>query len=270
MGGGGGQSAFGTKAGDLFTKITIGLAAFWILLCIVALRVLSSSSSKFTGADDGTSAPATPAGTTAPSGEQGDRRETSRSRQSRAATSTTAAAASPSGNDAGHSDNARSPGDSEIQRSAQLRPESNFDYRLSRRRRTFLSARWPRRCPCVQRSRHLLLSMTGFGEARRQEDGLSIAVEVRTINSRYFKIAIRTGEGHAALEPQIEGLVRERIKRGTVQVNLRVDRPASPEAYRINTPALLAYWQQLNELPSQWNLPRPTALGNAAGACPAS
>jgi len=102
--------------------------------------------------------------------------------------------------------------------------------------------------------------MTGFGEARRQEDGLSIAVEVRTINSRYFKIAIRTGEGQAALEPQIEGLVRDRIKRGTVQVNLRVNRPAPAEAYRINTPALLAYWKQLNELPSQWNLPRPTAL----------
>jgi len=102
--------------------------------------------------------------------------------------------------------------------------------------------------------------MTGFGEARRQEGGLSVAVEVRTINSRYFKISIRTGEWHAALESQIEGLVRERIKRGTVQVNLRVDRPASPEAYRINTPALLAYWQQLNELPAQWNLPRPASL----------
>ena len=106
----------------------------------------------------------------------------------------------------------------------------------------------------------MLLSMTGFGEARRQEDGLSVAVEVRTINSRYFKIAIRTGEGHAALEPQIEGLVRERVKRGTVQVNLRVDRPASPDAYRINTAALLAYWKQLTDLPSQWNLPRPTHL----------
>ena len=32
FGGMGGQSAFGTKAGDLFTKITIGVAAFWIVL----------------------------------------------------------------------------------------------------------------------------------------------------------------------------------------------------------------------------------------------
>ena len=36
FGGMGGQSAFGTKAGDLFTKITIGVAAFWIMLCIVS------------------------------------------------------------------------------------------------------------------------------------------------------------------------------------------------------------------------------------------
>ncbi len=37
FGGMGGQSAFGTKAGDLFTKITIGVAAFWILLCMFAV-----------------------------------------------------------------------------------------------------------------------------------------------------------------------------------------------------------------------------------------
>ena len=49
LGGMGGQSAFGTKAGDLFTRITIGAAAFWIVLCIVSVKVLSSpSTSKFT------------------------------------------------------------------------------------------------------------------------------------------------------------------------------------------------------------------------------
>jgi preprotein translocase subunit SecG len=40
FGGMGGQSAFGTKAGDLFTKITIGVATFWIALCIVTVKVL--------------------------------------------------------------------------------------------------------------------------------------------------------------------------------------------------------------------------------------
>jgi preprotein translocase subunit SecG len=41
LGGMGGQSAFGTKAGDLFTKITIGVAAFWIILCLAAGKGLT-------------------------------------------------------------------------------------------------------------------------------------------------------------------------------------------------------------------------------------
>ncbi len=40
FGGMGGQSAFGTKAGDLFTKITIGVASFWIILCMFAVYTL--------------------------------------------------------------------------------------------------------------------------------------------------------------------------------------------------------------------------------------
>jgi preprotein translocase subunit SecG len=42
LGGMGGQSAFGTKAGDLFTRITIAVAAVWILLCMLALKVLNN------------------------------------------------------------------------------------------------------------------------------------------------------------------------------------------------------------------------------------
>lgn len=46
FGGMGGQSAFGTKAGDLFTRITIGVATVWILLCIVSVRLYSVGSSR--------------------------------------------------------------------------------------------------------------------------------------------------------------------------------------------------------------------------------
>ncbi|QDS98896.1 preprotein translocase subunit SecG [Adhaeretor mobilis] len=38
LGGAGGSSAFGAKAGDVFTRITIGAAAFWIVLCIAAAK----------------------------------------------------------------------------------------------------------------------------------------------------------------------------------------------------------------------------------------
>jgi uncharacterized protein (TIGR00255 family) len=87
--------------------------------------------------------------------------------------------------------------------------------------------------------------MTGFGEARRQMGGMSIAVEIRTINSRHFKLSYRAGEGYAALEPEVEAATRQVIRRGTVQVNLRVDRAAATDDYRINTDVLENYRRQL-------------------------
>ena len=42
FGGMGGQSAFGTKAGDTFTKITMYVATFWIVLCVASVLLLAS------------------------------------------------------------------------------------------------------------------------------------------------------------------------------------------------------------------------------------
>lgn len=50
FGGMGGQSAFGTKAGDVFTRITVGVAAFWILLCVLSINVLGRQQSLFSNA----------------------------------------------------------------------------------------------------------------------------------------------------------------------------------------------------------------------------
>ena len=47
LGGMGGQSAFGSKAGDVFTRITSGLAVIWIVLCVFALKYVNSRSDLF-------------------------------------------------------------------------------------------------------------------------------------------------------------------------------------------------------------------------------
>ncbi len=93
----------------------------------------------------------------------------------------------------------------------------------------------------------MLISMTGFGEARSQTEGLAVAVEVRTINGRHFKLSYRASEGYAALEPEVEAVVRDAIRRGTVQLNLRVDRRAGADDYRINTYVLENYRRQLQQ-----------------------
>ena len=43
FGGVGGSSAFGSRAGDLFTRITICVAAVWILLIMVQVKVIQST-----------------------------------------------------------------------------------------------------------------------------------------------------------------------------------------------------------------------------------
>jgi uncharacterized protein (TIGR00255 family) len=99
--------------------------------------------------------------------------------------------------------------------------------------------------------------MTGFGEARGQSNGIAIAVEVRTINSRHLKLSFRASEGYNALEPEVEAITRDIVRRGTVQLNLRVERPTSGEDYRINTAVVENYRQQLKTYTgrSEWNDP---------------
>jgi uncharacterized protein (TIGR00255 family) len=94
----------------------------------------------------------------------------------------------------------------------------------------------------------VLLSMTGFGEARLQDDRWSVSVEVRTVNNRHLKLNAKVTEPYGALEPELERVVRESVRRGTVNLMVRVERPRRAEDYRINTVALASYRDQLRAL----------------------
>jgi uncharacterized protein (TIGR00255 family) len=90
--------------------------------------------------------------------------------------------------------------------------------------------------------------MTGFGEARLQDERWSVSVEVRTVNNRHLKLSAKVSEPYGALEPELERLVRETIRRGTVQLVLRIERPRRAEDYRLNLVALASYRDQLKGL----------------------
>lgn len=107
--------------------------------------------------------------------------------------------------------------------------------------------------------------MTGFGEGHRRQDGTTVAVEVRTINSRYLKVSIRAPEGYTSLESEIEGVVRQSVRRGTVQVNLRVDREASADDFRINDVVLRSYRDQVSRLMTGSSQSEATVLAAILG-----
>jgi uncharacterized protein (TIGR00255 family) len=102
--------------------------------------------------------------------------------------------------------------------------------------------------------------MTGFGEARRQEEDIAVAIELRTVNNRYFKLSLRISEGYSSLEPQIETAVRQQVKRGTVSANVRIDRRALPEENLLNLDVLHSYRKQIELYQADRQLPRGVAV----------
>ena len=102
--------------------------------------------------------------------------------------------------------------------------------------------------------------MTGYGEAQDEQDDLTVSVEIRSINNKYFKLNVRATEGYASLEPQIDALVRGTIRRGTVQVTLRIQRRSTGNQYHINNQVLENYLEQLQAFSNQQQNPRPITL----------
>jgi len=104
----------------------------------------------------------------------------------------------------------------------------------------------------------VLLSMTGFGDARRSDDQLNVAVEIRTVNNRYLKISTKRPEAYAVLESDIDKVVRGVIARGTVSITIRLDRAGAESQFRLNHDVLGQYWKQLGSLADSIHVAAPT------------
>ncbi len=101
----------------------------------------------------------------------------------------------------------------------------------------------------------MLLSMTGFGDVRRQDGHRVIAVEVRTVNNRFLKCSIRLPDVYTAFESEIEKLIRASISRGTVNLTVRFERTAEAARYRIDDGALSDFVEQARAASASLELP---------------
>jgi len=91
----------------------------------------------------------------------------------------------------------------------------------------------------------MIRSMTGYGTAERTTGEVRVVAEVRSVNNRYFKANLRLPEGLGGLEARIERLLRERISRGTVTVNVTVEPRGAAARVPVNTDLLEAYRRDL-------------------------
>jgi uncharacterized protein (TIGR00255 family) len=91
----------------------------------------------------------------------------------------------------------------------------------------------------------LIRSMTGFGDASSQIDGVHYALEVRSLNGKYFKSTIRLPEDLQGLEAELESALRRRLTRGTVTLIARCTDSSADAALEVNHEALSRYIEQV-------------------------
>src|SRR6185436_18116464 len=91
----------------------------------------------------------------------------------------------------------------------------------------------------------MIVSMTGFGDASAERGGTHYAVEIRSLNNRFFKSVIKLPENVSGMEPELETMLREKLGRGSITYILKMRTESAEAAYHINAQALKSYMQQL-------------------------
>lgn len=100
----------------------------------------------------------------------------------------------------------------------------------------------------------MLISMTGFGQATQSTADFEVSVEVKAVNNRFLRISTRIPDCAAVVEPEIEKAVRDRVARGTVNINVRVAPVGRSNRYQLDNKVLQGYWQSLKSVANDLSL----------------
>lgn len=95
--------------------------------------------------------------------------------------------------------------------------------------------------------------MTGYAQAHATESGFGLRVSVRSVNHRFLDLHLRVPEGFEPLEPRIRQIVRERVRRGHLDVTLRYELAGSA-AVAVNQEVAAAYLRAVSDLRTQFGM----------------
>jgi uncharacterized protein (TIGR00255 family) len=123
------------------------------------------------------------------------------------------------------------------------------------------------------------LSMTGYAQARGESGGWAIRVSVKSVNHRFLDIRFRLPEGFDVYELRLRQIIREKIHRGHLDVNVNVQL-GSAAPVQVNRDLLQAYRYAAEDLKTQMGssaeldivslLRLPGVIGGLGSALPES
>lgn len=68
----------------------------------------------------------------------------------------------------------------------------------------------------------MVRSMTGYGRSQEVVDGLSVVVELKSVNHRFFEYASRLPRGYGFLDDKLKTFLQQRVSRGKVDVFVQI------------------------------------------------
>lgn len=92
----------------------------------------------------------------------------------------------------------------------------------------------------------MINSMTGFGRATAQIDGVVYAVEIKTVNNRHFRAYMKLPDIATFMGEEVEKSLKRGISRGTVNFTLRVGSVPLDAIYEIDEQAIRMYTEKLS------------------------
>ncbi|MCX7732857.1 MAG: YicC family protein [candidate division WOR-3 bacterium] len=102
----------------------------------------------------------------------------------------------------------------------------------------------------------MIRSMTGVGRAEGvvAESGTRIAVDIRSVNHKYFELVSKLPPQLVSYERDIYEIVRRKIRRGYVQLQLTIDEPSTATCIKIDWEAAKRYLTLIRQLKRRFNL----------------
>jgi uncharacterized protein (TIGR00255 family) len=98
-------------------------------------------------------------------------------------------------------------------------------------------------------------SMTGFGRAHIERDGVRVVAEIRALNQRFFELKLSLPRGWGEHEAAVRKLVQGTVSRGRVEVFVRYTATkAPPVRLQVNEKLARLYITELRRLGKQLNL----------------
>lgn len=76
----------------------------------------------------------------------------------------------------------------------------------------------------------MLRSMTGYGRAQSADENISVLVEIKSVNHRYFEFSARVPRLYGFLEDKLKGYVQSRVSRGKIDVGVYIETLAAKNA----------------------------------------